>query len=50
MITRRAKVKKPKYRKVRAIELFAAGTPFKSKRIDSKKTYRRKSRSNRNEE
>jgi hypothetical protein len=50
MATRSNKVKKAPYRKARAIELFAAGTPFKPKRVESKKNYRRKPRSNRNAE
>jgi len=48
MAKRKATVKK--YRKIRAIELFAAGTPFKPRIVASKKVYKRKPRSKKGDE
>ena len=39
-----------KHRKIRAIELFAAGTPFRPKTVQSKKNYKRKPRTNKQED
>ena len=41
---------KPKYRKARALELFAAGSPFKPKIVASKKAYKRNKRSSKHED